>query len=249
VAGNHDYVSGSTQALREYFALDPAIDARFVAYTKWLTPAWFVVVLDSNVTGETLDAQYEWLQQTLQRELAARPGTTSAAAASRCVMALWHAPLFSSGLHHGSGLRMQRFWALLDDYGADLLLSGHEHMYEAFDPMDSAGARRPEGAGMRQFVVGTGGAPLYGFWRPPYSSRARVLQHGVLALDLSPGSYAWSFLGTDGFAHDWGSARCRHGGASPAPGTSRATAREPARSAQRGYHTAHDDTADAREAD
>jgi 3',5'-cyclic AMP phosphodiesterase CpdA len=228
VAGNHDYVGGSTQVVRDYFALDPAVDSRFVAYTKWLTPAWFVVVLDSNVTGEALDAQYEWLQQTLQHEFAT-PAATTPAAGSRCVMALWHAPLFSSGLHHGSGLRMQRFWALLDVYGADLVLSGHEHMYEAFEPMNSTGARQPDGEGMRQFVVGTGGAPLYGFWRPPYSSRARVLLHGVLALELSPGAYAWSFRGTDGLAHDWGSARCRRGSVSPAPTAARSTPPEPAR--------------------
>ena len=238
VAGNHDYIGGSTQAVRDYFALDPTVDPRFIAYEKWLTPTWLVVVLDSNVRGTTLDAQYEWLQQTLQKELGqpdatpqpsanVQPGgaglqthavslqsdATAPRAAGRCLMALWHAPLFSSGLHHGSGIRMQRFWTLLDAYGGDLVLNGHEHFYEAFEPLDSAGVPRTEGAGMRQFVVGTGGAPLYGFWRPPFTSRARVLEHGVLALDLSPGSYAWSFVGTDGEAHDWGSAPCRHGGA------------------------------------
>jgi hypothetical protein len=233
VAGNHDYVGGSTQAVRDYFALDPAVDGRFVAYVKWLSPAWLVVVLDSNVRGATLDAEYEWLQQTLQRELGQPAATTEPGAsvqpgrvalppranapqaAGRCLMALWHAPLFSSGLHHGSGIRMQRFWSLLDSYGGDLVLNGHEHFYEAFEPLDSAGVPRTEGAGMRQFVVGTGGAPLYGFWRPPFSSRARLLEHGVLALDLSPGSYAWSVVGTDGEARDWGSARCRHAGAPP----------------------------------
>jgi hypothetical protein len=40
----------------------------------------------------------------------------------------------------------------------------------------------PDGEAPRQFVVGTGGARLYGFWKPPYRSKARVLEHGVLQL-------------------------------------------------------------------
>ena len=216
VAGNHDYVSGSTRDVREYFQLDPTVDPRFVAYSRWLSPVWFVIVLDSNASGETLDEQYAWLQQTLLREFGpAQPGTLEGR--RRCIMAAWHAPLFSSGLHHGSGAHMQRFWTLLDDYGADLLLSGHEHFYEAFEPMNSAGVRQPEGAGMRQFVVGTGGAMRYGFFRPPYTSRSRVYRHGVLELGLRPDGYSWAFIATDGKTYDPGAAPCR-GVAGEAPG-------------------------------
>ena len=209
VAGNHDYVGGSTQAMREYFKLEPTVDPRFVAYARWLNLAWFVVALDSNVSGTTLDAQYQWLVETLRREFG-EPGATGPGDKSRCIMVFWHAPLFSSGLHRGAGVRMKPFWELLDSYEADLVLSGHEHFYEAFEPMDSAGTRQAEGEGMREFVVGTGGAPLYGFWRPPYASRARVLRHGVLALSLLPHAYSWDFVGTDGTIFDAGAATCRY---------------------------------------
>ena len=66
-----------------------------------------------------------------------------------------------------------------------------------------------DGQAPRQFVVGTGGARLYGFWKPPYRSKARVLEHGVLQLSLERGSYAWRFIDVDGRVQDAGVARCR----------------------------------------
>ena len=40
--------------------------------------------------------------------------------------------------------------------GADLVIAGHEHIYESFAPRNASGA--PDPGGMREFVVGTGGA-------------------------------------------------------------------------------------------
>jgi len=54
------------------------------------------------------------------------------------------------------------------------------------------------------FVVGTGGARLYGFWNPPYASRARILKHGVLRLSLDDGVFAWQFIRVDGGVADAG---------------------------------------------
>jgi hypothetical protein len=208
IAGNHDYKSGDASDFRRYFGFDDVGDARFVAYDRWLNEHWFLVALDSNVAGVALDAQFEWLRQVLASEFGppGEPGTKK-----RCIAALWHAPLFSSGLHRGGGEHMRRYWELLDSYGADLLLSGHEHFYEAFEPMDSTGALHADGDGIRQFVVGTGGARLYGFWKLPYASRARVLRHGVLDLELKEATYHWRFVGLDGRAYDAGAAPCRHG--------------------------------------
>jgi hypothetical protein len=104
---------------------------------------------------------------------------------------------------------MRALWEVLDRHGADLVLSGHEHFYEAFEPRDASGRHPRDGTGMRQFTVGTGGARLYGFWRPPYASRARVLQFGVLELTLVPDRYTWRFVDVEGRVRDAGSARCR----------------------------------------
>ena len=192
VPGNHDYVDGRADAFHDYFGDRTGPEGYFARRLG----AWLVIGLDSRRSEEKLDRQFEWLEATLAED-----------GDSRCKLALWHKPVFSSGLHRGSGERMLRFWALLDRHGADIVLNGHEHFYEAFDPRDEEGRPAPEG--IRQFVVGTGGARLYGFWRPPYDSRARIMEHGVLHLSLADDAYAWEFLDVDGEVSDRGAARCR----------------------------------------
>ena len=204
IAGNHDYVGGSARDFREYFAIQPEPPAEFVAYSRWLTERWLLVALDSNVRGEALQHQYEWLQRTLTQQLRDDPDRSS-----RCLLVMWHAPVYSSGFHRGSGRHMQPFWNMLDDFGADLLLSGHEHFYEAFAPIGKDGRKSDDDGGIRQFVVGTGGARLHGFWRPPYASRARVLSFGVMRLTLDAGGYSWSFIDDKGRVRDQGTAACR----------------------------------------
>jgi predicted phosphohydrolase len=202
--GNHDYVDGTTRAVRDYFpqAARAASDD-FFAYAMQPAAGWWLVVLDSNVAGESMRRQQEWLEQALAG-MRADP-----ASANECLAVMWHAPVYSSGLHRGSGEHMRPLWALIDKYQADLVLSGHEHFYERFGPLDAAGNSPLDGQAPRQFVVGTGGAHLYGFWKPPYRSEARVLRYGVLQLSLAPGSYEWRFIDVDGRARDAGTARCR----------------------------------------
>jgi hypothetical protein len=203
IPGNHDLPHGRSGDFLEYFAL--AADPRgFVAYEREIAPGWQLIALDSNVHGEVLQRQFEWLERTLQ-ELAAR----REAGSRQCLVVLWHAPMFSSGWHQGSGAHMRPFWQLLDAHAADLVLSGHEHFYEASGPLDASGGSTDEGEGIRQFIVGTGGATLRGFWRPLHASRARVMSHGVLQLTLAAGRYEWRFIDLAGRTRDAGAATCR----------------------------------------
>lgn len=201
--GNHDYVRGNAGDFSEYFDVDAPRDGSFIAFTRALTEGWRLVALDSNVDGSALRAQFEWLDRLFAEDAQAAARTPG------CLLVMWHAPLYSSGFHRGSGDKMRPFWQLLDRHGADLVLSGHEHFYERFDPLDAAGQPPGDGQAPRQFVVGTGGARLYGFWKPPYRSKARVREHGVLQLSLERGSYSWRFIDVDGRVQDAGEARCR----------------------------------------
>jgi hypothetical protein len=204
IPGNHDYVAGDARAFLDYFQSSRPPGAEFIAHARRLTPAWLLVALDSNVTGNALEAQYRWLEQALVQERARAAGE-----APGCVLVAWHAPLYSSGLHRGSGDHMRPLWRLLDDYGADLVLGGHEHFYERFGPLDADGRAPPDDNAPRQFVIGTGGTQLFGFWKPPYRSESRVLQHGVLKLSLAPDGYTWQFVDVDRRVRDAGRARCR----------------------------------------
>lgn len=201
--GNHDYVRGDAGDFLRYFGAGALQDDGFIAFTRTLTDGWRLIALDSNVDGSVLQAQYEWLERFFADDAQAP------ARMQGCLLVMWHAPVYSSGLHRGSGDKMRPFWELIDSYGADLVLSGHEHFYERFGPLDVAGQAPRDGQAPRQFVVGTGGARLYGFWKPPYRSEARVLEHGVLQLSLARGSYSWRFIDVDGRVQDAGAARCR----------------------------------------
>jgi acid phosphatase type 7 len=205
VPGNHDYVAGSSRAFRAYFG------ERNPHRTYFRAPLgdWWLIGLDSNLSDRALARQQAWLA----RELAATADD------GRCLVALWHHALFSTGLHKGDGARMKPAWAALDAAGADLVLSGHEHFYESFEPLDAEGA--PRAAGIREFVVGTGGAHLVDL---SLSTRHRALarEHGVLELELERDRYRWTFRTVGGEVRDQGEAPCRRA-AQPVKRTAAAT--------------------------
>jgi len=100
VAGNHDYVGGSAREFLDYFGeRNP-----HHTYFRAALGDWWVIGLDSNLAGRPLARQAAWLQH----ELAAVGGD------GRCIVALWHHALFSTGLHRGDGARMKPVWAALD---------------------------------------------------------------------------------------------------------------------------------------
>ena len=55
---------------------------------------------------------------------------------------------------------VQPLWQILYEHGADVVLSGSEHMYERFGPQTPTGAADAAN-GIRQFTVGTGGESHY----------------------------------------------------------------------------------------
>jgi acid phosphatase type 7 len=183
--GNHEYGTGTAAATIRRFGLPQR------GWYSYSLGTWHVVVLNSNCTRvggcQVGSPQWRWLRA----DLAAHP--------SRCMLAYWHHPRFSSGLH-GSNAAYQPFWDLLARAKAALVLSGHDHDYERFAPVQ----------GIRQFVVGTGGAEEYPIlWAQRRSVVRRTGTFGVLRLTLRPAGYSWRFLaaGSDAFT-DAGSAAC-----------------------------------------
>jgi hypothetical protein len=129
-------------------------------------------------------------------------------ARDRCVLAYWHEPRFSSG-RHGNDTRFATFWDDLYRAGAELVLNGHDHDYERFAPQAPDGRADPA-RGIREFVVGTGGANLRQFRAVEPNSEVRGNSSlGVLLLELQPGGYRWRFAATSGASFsDSGSGTC-----------------------------------------
>jgi hypothetical protein len=161
--------------------------------------AWHVVVLDSDcaaVGGCGPDSpQGQWLLDDLRHSTAL------------CTLAIWHQPRFTSGAH-GDNAEVAPLWTILHDAHADLIVNGHDHDYERFAPQDPGGREERPG-GIREIVVGTGGAPIGQFGRTHANSEFRLTgTWGVLRLTLHPANYEWEFLPTAGDVADSGSTPC-----------------------------------------
>ena len=113
-----------------------------------------------------------------------------------CTMAVWHHPLFTSG-PNGNNAFMRDMWALLEASRVEVILNGHDHLYERFARQTSDGTADPVN-GIRQFTAGTGGAELYTFVRAAPNSEERIMKFGVMRFTLRPAQVDWEFLGIDG---------------------------------------------------
>jgi len=195
-AGNHDWETKDLAGYREYFGA--AAGPEGASWYSYELGAWHVIVLDSDCTfvGCLPDSsQGRWLQADLD------------ASKATCTLAVWHHPRFSSG-EHGNDATVWPFWDALYRADADVVVNGHDHDYERFGPQDPAG-REDKARGLREFVVGTGGAVLRGFTTVAAHSEVRLANTlGVIRFVLHPTSYEWSFIETSGEVADSGNGAC-----------------------------------------
>lgn len=192
--GNHDYRTDHGVPYYDYFGA--AAGPRGKGWYSFDVDGWHVVVLNSEVDTSPESEQVAWLREDLR----AHP--------ARCTLAAMHRPRFSSG-EHGDSERVKALFAALYEGHVDVVLSGHDHVYERFRPQDPGGHFEPE-RGVRQFVVGTGGAPFYDF-RAKLDPNSEVHQnkvHGVLRMVFHPDGYDWEFVGVGTGFSDKGSGRC-----------------------------------------
>ena len=195
--GNHEYKSSSTAwGYFSYFGARAPDN-----YYSYSVGSWHLISLDSNCDlaggcGRG-SAQYEWLKA----DLTAHP--------SRCTLAYWHHPRWSSGTEHGNSSQVAPFVRLLYNAGAEVILSGHEHNYERYAPQTPRGTL-DETTGIVQFVVGTGGYSLYRLGPADSNSLARNSRtFGVLRMVLHRRSYDFVFRpALNGTFRDSGSASC-----------------------------------------
>ena len=172
--GNHDYHTADAAGYFEYFGSRAGEPGE--GYYSYDLGTWHIISLNSNISVEAGSPQDEWLRA----DLAAHPAA--------CTLAYWHHPRFSSGTVHGSDEDMEPLWQALYEYGADVVLVGHEHNYERFAPQDPQGNADPE-RGIRQFVIGSGGRSHYTFGPPIANSEVRNSDtNGFLKITLHDGS-------------------------------------------------------------
>ena len=210
--GNHDYHVAGAAGYYTYFGsaaseLEPNCTSNCKGYYSYDLGAWHIIALNSEIARSAGSEQEQWLRADL------------AANQTSCTLAYWHKPLFSSG-DHGNNSTLLALWQALYDYRADVVLNGHDHSYERFAPQSPTGQTEPT-RGVREFVVGTGGASLRSFPNiQPNSEVRNNTSWGVLKLTLYQTSFDWEFIPIAGQTFsDIGSANCVTFGSTPTPTT------------------------------
>lgn len=198
--GNHEYNTADAQGYFDYFngvgnASGPAGE-RGKGYYSYDLGAWHVVALNSEIDVSSSSQQMAWLKADL------------AASTMQCTFAYWHKPLFTSGVR-SRFTSIQPLWQALQDAGAEIVVSGHDHHYERFAPQTATGVADPV-RGIRMFIAGMGGSGLYDLGTPVPNSEVRNnTTYGVIKFTLSAGSYVWDFVPVAGSTFtDSGSGTC-----------------------------------------
>jgi hypothetical protein len=196
--GNHDYMTPGAQGYFSYFGSRAGISGQ--GYYSYDLGTWHIIVLNSNCSEvggcSPGSPQMTWLQADLE------------AHNSLCSLSYWHHPRWTSG-YHGNTPGVAPFWEALYAAGVEMVLNGHDHDYERF------GLMQPDGSldtltGIREFVIGTGGAPLRPFSQVQPNSEVRISgKLGILKLMLGEDDYTWQFISAPaGIIEDSGAGTC-----------------------------------------
>jgi acid phosphatase type 7 len=192
--GNHDFATSNAAGYFGYFGAraGPTLNG----YYSFDLGNWHLISLNSERDYGASGEQMAWLRADL------------AANTKKCVLAYWHKPRFAAG-NYSDFTAYIPFWQELYAAGAEIVLNGHDHNYQRYQPMTPDGALDRTG-GIRQFLVGTGGVGAYPLRPDTRREAAGTNIYGVLQLTLKPDSYDWTFLPAEGTTFsDSGSGTCR----------------------------------------
>ena len=187
--GNHEYLTTSAAGYFDYRDNIPH-------YYSYNTGGWHFISLDLTETYNQVapsTAQYQWLENDL------RTNTLP------CVAAYFHHPRYSIG-PQGDTAREAQVWALLAQYGVDVVLTGHDHSYQRWVPLDGSG--NPAAQGITEFVVGTGGYGTQGFVRSDARVAATSTVYGAWYGDLYADRMEYRYVNLANQVLDAGTVPC-----------------------------------------
>lgn len=201
--GNHEY---GTVGAADYYTYWGAKSAPPLGYYSVNLGSWHLISLNSDICGDPPGCgpgtpQYEWLKADLRKYKG-----------SACTLAFQHHPRFDwrpwekwvdeDGTTQNGGSEVKPYIdmvKLMDAQGVDVLLVGHNHLYQRWAPQDGSGNVDPNG--ITEFTVGTGGRSLYPFGPGAQPANLVVTQNksfGVLKMTLHPASYDYEWVSLPG---------------------------------------------------
>jgi calcineurin-like phosphoesterase family protein len=197
--GSHDFY-GTGDYLR-YFNDGGPVRLRPEASYSFDAGAWHFIALNSYCFERSscdVKRWTAWLQRDLARHKRA------------CTLAYYHEPYWTTLSQHPEDTQLHPWIRALYDAGVDVILQGHNHLYERFAPQ-TPDARRDDTRGIVAFTVGTGGRSHYPFHGAPAPNSVvrNDDTYGVLKLSLRPGGYGFRFVPEPGKSFgDAGSGTC-----------------------------------------
>ncbi len=130
--GNHDIRDNGGLAYFEFFvtpANNPYNREHFYSFDYG--SAHFVVIDNElHLEGAARTEQLNWIRADLQDAINR---------GQRWLIAFWHEAPYSGGTHSGDGFAKTNFIPIMDQFGVDLVLSGHSHVLERTFPMVNHG--------------------------------------------------------------------------------------------------------------
>ena len=211
VPGNHDVGEGNIEPYYDFFKDNALVQSNgkhagyyALNFPDAATGPWRLMGLNPYAGYGSGSPQMKWINEDLKTSK------------TPCVLAFTHPFILSSGLHgHNDKTKKKngkkaftaktiqlssgiKLFSALYPHGVSLYVAGHDHSFEQFRRHDVKGDAAPDG--IRSFVVGTGGHPLY---QEPYKFQAPGQEHyddknfGVLKIKLGPDRYDWEFLAAD----------------------------------------------------
>lgn len=193
ILGDHEYDDG--QADGYFFYWDNVPDFYSVE-----SAGWHIMLLNTNNSFDQFEpdtAQYDWLEQ----ELITNP--------THCKLVVAHNPYVSVGPKGGVS-RMNDIWSLAAQHGVEVVLSGDDHSYQRWEPLDGSG--NPDAQGVTQFVAGAGGQGVQAFATTDSRLVAGYdtppMGFGSLFMTLNPDGMAFNYTNVANQVLDFGTIPC-----------------------------------------
>ena len=187
--GNHEYENGAAPGYFQYWNNVPN-------YYSYNAGGWHFIALNSTSEYNQFDptsAQYQWFSNDLNKNTAA------------CTVVYFHHPVLSVG-PQGDTTQLWPMWSLLAQKGVDMVLTGHDHSYQRWLPLDAN--LNPSPTGVPSFVAGAGGHGVQDKVRDDtrlaamYGNPANT--YGAMYFKLNPKGGEFRYVNTAGQVLDQG---------------------------------------------
>ena len=177
--GNHEYRTNEGYYYKEFFEL-PQKNSSSEDYYSFNENKIHIVSINTSLDYSEGSEMYDWLVQDLENTN------------KKWKIVIMHHPPYSSGAHGSTQSMWDNLVPLFEHYKVDLVLTGHDHVYERIQEID----------GVRYVVTAGGGAPLYSEDNPINESEKFLSDYHFVGLKVYPKKIKLQAIDKYGYVFD-----------------------------------------------